>query len=139
MVSYLNKSIFWAAAIDRWWNQNRYQTLQPWGDISRRRRRLVIEEVDGLRSSLPRSSTPVEVAERCLAHRRPFARCCLPPLNLEPPSQHVAIFTQRRAQSSTTWRTTLSCSHGTNIRLLRAQRARRPLRNLIIDNEGILL
>ena len=82
--------------------------------------------------------TPVEVAERRLTHRRPFARCHLPPPNLEPPSQRVAIFTQRQARSLTTQRTMLSCSHRTNVRLLCARRARRPLQNLIVDNEGIL-
>ena len=124
---------------DRWRNRNRYRTLHPWGDISRRRRRLLIEEVNGCRSSLPRSPTPVEVAERRLTHRRPFARCRLPPPDLEPPSRRIAIFARRRAWSLTTRRTTLSCSHGTSVRLLGARRARRPLRNLIVNNEGILV
>ena len=67
---------------DRWQNRNWCQTLQPWGDISRCRWRLIIEEVDGLRSSLPHSPTPIEFTIRCLTHQRPFARCRLPPLNL---------------------------------------------------------
>ena len=83
--------------------------------------------------------TPVEVAERRLTHRQPFARCCLPPPNLEPPPQRVAIFAQQQARSSTTRCTMLSCSHWTNVRLLGARRARRVLRNLIVDNKGILL
>ena len=105
----------------------------------RHRRRLLIKKVNGPCSLLPHSPTPVEVTVRRLTHRRPFARCRLPPPNLEPPSRRVAIFARRRARSSTTWRTTLSCSHGTSVRLLCARRARRPLRNLIVDNEGILL
>ena len=85
------------------------------------------------------SPTPVEVAERRFTHRRPFARCRLPSPNLEPPSRCIAIFARRQARSSTTRHTTLSCSHGTSVRLLCARRARRPLRNLVINNEGILL
>ena len=111
---------------DRWWNWNRYRTLHPWGDISRRRRRLLIEEVNGRRSSLPHSPTPVEVVERRLTHQRPFARCRLPSPNLKPLLRRIAIFAWRRARSSTMHRTTLSCSHGTSVRLLRTQRARRP-------------
>ena len=42
---------------DRWRNQNWYRVLQPWGDISRRRRQLLIEEVNGPHSSLPCSPT----------------------------------------------------------------------------------
>ena len=123
---------------NRWRNQNWYQVLQPQGDISRCRQRLLIEEVNGLCSSLPHSPTPIEVTVRRLAHQQPFARCRLPPPNLEPPSWHVAIFTRWQAQSLTTWHTMLSWSHGTSVRLLCARRARRPLRNLIINNEGIL-
>ena len=124
---------------NRWQNQNWYQTLQPWGDILRRRQWEVIEVIDGLHPSLPCSPTPIELTVQCLTHQWPFTRCRLPPPDLEPPSQHIAIFTRQRAQFLTMRQTTLSCLHGTSVRLLHTQRARRPLWNLIVNNKGILL
>ena len=117
---------------DRWWNRTQYWTLQPWGDILRRRQQVVINVVNGLCPLLPCDPTPVE-----FTGQRPFARCCLPPLDLEPPLWRIAIFARRWAWSSTMQCTTLSCSHGTSVRLLHTRRARRQLRNLIVDNKGI--